>query len=317
MRSRLASLFLASLASPFEEILIASTLAGPEPGAEPGPELGLADEGIFAGAYDPSPGLGVVGFMGSKRRYAPSIVDQLERRWGKAASWGRFYDACAGSAQVALEVRRRAPRLPIVLVDIGPWGEFWAEYMRHPEAVERALSELGLEGRGAVCRRLNGHTPRGAKGAAEFLAMTQGTVYGRLPAGGNTYLGKPWRSTCIPSGRGSRGQEKVIEALRLLRSGPLQALHADAMAAPYTKGAVVYADPDYRSGAGHYRGNRCDPVELVRHARHRGVTRIAISYPRALAIPASSVSLGRRCSPAGSRTSAGPRCTGERLLFPR
>ena len=303
---------LASLLSPVEEVLIAAALGDPP---DP-PEWEEPEEGIFGGAYVAGdPGLGVVGFLGSKRRYAPRIVDEMEGRWGPAARWGHFYDACAGSGQVALEVRRRAPKLDITLVDVGPWGAFWGEYVRHPVAVERELVKLGAEPAGAVCSRLNGHRPAaGAKGAAQFLTMTRGTIYGRLPAGGDTYQGKPWRSTCLPASRGTRGVASVVEALQLLRSGPLRALHADAEAAPYKAGAVLYADPDYKSGAGHYRGNRCDPARLVAQAHRRGVRRIAISYPRALGVPAASVKVGARCSPAGKGTGT---CQPERLLFPR
>jgi hypothetical protein len=257
--------------------------------------------------------LGIVGFQGSKRRYAALIVDELEKAWGPATGWGTFYDACAGSGHVTLEVARRAPNLDFVMIDKGPWGRFWAAYAADRSGVRRGIERNVREGEslGTACRRFNGKPqPRKpTQWAAEFIPVLRGNLYTRLPKEGEV-----WKTTCVPAQASGRGPGKLLEKLDAMPKR-LKVLVADAATAPYTKNAHVYVDPDYTGTAG-YSGNVCNVPALVQSAYKRGVTAVAVSHDKPYpGLEGRLVTLATRC--AFGRKKGGTKvCSPEVLIFP-
>jgi len=257
--------------------------------------------------------LGIVGFQGSKRRYAALIVDELEKAWGPAAKWGTFYDACAGSGHVTLEVARRAPNLDFVMIDKGPWGRFWAAYVADRAGVRRGIERNVREGEslGTACRRFNGkpQPSKPTQWAAEFIPVLRGNLYTRLPKEGEV-----WKTTCVPAQASGRGPGKLLEKLDAMPKR-LKVHVADAATVAYARGSHVYVDPDYTGTAG-YSGNVCNVPALVQSAYKRGVIAVAVSHDKPYpGLEGRLVTLATRC--AFGRKKGGTKvCSPEVLIFP-
>lgn len=255
---------------------------------------------------------GVVAYQGAKRRYAEKIVDAMERRFGKATTWGRFFDLCCGTGAVATEVARRAPKLTITVVDLGPWGRFWAEYGKNKAGVISALRRAMPDGtsRGTACRRLLGKpVGSGAAWAGAFLAVQGGTLYGRIPGDWR----KRWRTTCVLPTAGGHGAERVVE--KLMAVPPLRGVHGRAEDQTFRKGDVVYIDPDYVGTSG-YQGNHC-PVPLIATKVLKAGGRLAVSHHMAYpGVTGPTVTItANRCMTAGTKKGAGQDCKREVLIF--
>lgn len=68
-----------------------------------------------------------VTYQGGKRRQAPEIVDLMLP--DLLAREGRFYELCAGSGAVSLELLYRGfPASRMTMVDAGPWGDLWRAF---------------------------------------------------------------------------------------------------------------------------------------------------------------------------------------------
>jgi site-specific DNA-adenine methylase len=246
-------------------------------------------------------------YQGSKARFAVAIVNALEVRFGAASSWTHFYDLCCGTASVASEVARRAPALPVTVVDAGPWGDFWATFQSDRAAVLAAIQALyaGQPDTGTICRLLN-DKPKAAddaERAAQFITILRAQYMGRLPTDGD---GK-WHATCTTR---TAGKTPAFLLNRLKRTPRFRGVHAYAEHMRPAAQSVVYIDPGYHGlTSGHYN-DTCDVARVLAVGKLQGVKGFAIShhkaYPGVEATPVTVTS--ERCHD--------DVCRKELLLFP-
>lgn len=235
-----------------------------------------------------APGAGPLAtYQGSKFRFAPAIVDEMEAAFGPAAWWPAFVDVCAGTASVTLEVLRRAPALAprAIAVDAGLWGAFWEAFHADRAGVRAQVAALLADGggRAAACRRLVG-TPMNkdaAKWAGEFLIIQGAMRHGRaLPPEAEGGLWNPVNpNACVTPALRRASADGLLARLDAVPA--FKAVRGDAAGAKFPENAVVYIDPPYLGTIG-YRGLHCDVVAVLRAAtKARGKAALShhVPYP--------------------------------------
>jgi predicted RNA methylase len=218
--------------------------------------------------------------MGSKARFASSILDAMERRFGKATTWTTFYDVCCGTASVGIEALKRNPRLKVICVDAGNFGRFWEIFQADKAGVIKAVQRLYADASSmaAACRIVN-ETPQSksaATWAAQFLAATGGSLYTRPANDFDGKKGKIWHTTCSLGGDTHAPNAARTAAARLvekLQAVPrFKAVWGQAENIRWPRGGKVVAvmDPPYvATNAGYAKG--IDIPKVVQAALDAGV----------------------------------------------
>lgn len=205
-------------------------------------------------------------YQGGKVRLADAILDRIH-----LPPEAVFYDLCCGAGSVSLALMQRgvSPQ-KIVMVDKGPYGDFWRAIANGTFDLGRFDSLIGTVP--SDPRRIRDYLqqlsrqPINGDSVYVFLLLQAGAFGGKaIGQEGSQWTNTSFRSFWEPR-LGCNRQSHVNPMMPMpgsLRArvaeiaggcGGLQAFRADVQSFPIPDNAVVYVDPPYRGTAIYVQG---------------------------------------------------------------
>jgi site-specific DNA-adenine methylase len=246
----------------------------------------------------------VVSYQGGKVRIAKQTCDLM--RLDRASA---FYDLCAGSGAIGLEVMSRKPEWRVTFVDAGPWGAFWqsvgdgtfslGEFSDILQSVPKDRDQI----QGFLRALSEKPVPTEARTVAYVYLLLQAGSFGgkALWTDGGKWRNNTFRSFWRPTATSNRRStvnpmmpmpDAMAERIAVLLAARerVVGVWGDVRSVPLAPDSVVYIDPPYEDTTAY--GHGFDVASYARLVAQCG-RRVYVAEGRALSEKAFKIADGR------------------------